>query len=214
MFIVWRGFGWLVPVIFIASFILMQFALKSLIADAYYTSHEWPKIASILIGSVAVALLGYFLNYKKRTILVDEETGKKQKSPSHSLFFIPMEIWAILIPLVFFWAEHNTAEQHAKEVVYIQSPAVNDKYSADFTKIFEGADSEYKYGVMNVVKVLPDGVEVQISEIAYNKKSGVSDDIDWGKANSGSYYASDTTTFSNAELAHYHDEEAIYRVSR
>jgi hypothetical protein len=214
MFIVWRGFGWAVPVIVIAAFILMQLSVNTILGEGYYSSNEWPKTASILIGAALVGLLGYFLNYQKRTVVVDEETGEKHKSSSHALFFIPIEIWAIIIPVVFFWAQHSNAEQHAKEIALIQSPAVNDKYSVDFTEIFEGADNEYKYGVMKVMQVTPGGVEVRISDIAYNKKSGVRSDIMEGKADDDGYYSSNTAAFSHAELAHYHEGEAIYKVSR
>ena len=97
MIIIWRGFGWIVPVIFVAGFVI----LSNTIPD---TLNEWKLAIVIAIPSLIIAIIGYILNHKKRGVLVNQETGKEEKSPSHSLFFVPIELWAIIVPIVFIWA--------------------------------------------------------------------------------------------------------------
>jgi hypothetical protein len=111
----------------------------------------------VVIGAIVIAALGFLVNYKKRTVITDEETGKKQKSPSHTLFLIPIEFWAVLLPVLFLWLQNVTQEKDAVNMSYIENPAINDLYSTDFTKMYEGADKEYKYGMMKVVSTSSTG---------------------------------------------------------
>ncbi len=104
MLIVWRGFGWLVPVIVMAALILSQLSVDSIYGDGFYTANAWPKQAAFVAAAVLVGFLGFFLNHMKRGYLVDEETGEVVgKAPSHSLFFIPVEYWAVIVLALFFW---------------------------------------------------------------------------------------------------------------
>lgn len=76
-------------------------------------------------------------------------------------------------------------------MAFIESPAVNDIYSVDFTEIFTETDPKFKYGTLKVVDVKPDGIEVQAGEMAYDAKSGVRKDVREGKANAQGYYSVD-----------------------
>ena len=102
MLIVWRGYGWLVPIIVVASFLVAQLSVDTVYGEDYYRVHEWPKILAIVTGSILVGLFGFFINYKKREEIIDQLTGKIRKSPAHTLFFIPVEFWAIILPAIFF----------------------------------------------------------------------------------------------------------------
>jgi hypothetical protein len=102
MLVIWRGFGWLIPVIVFGAFLLSQLALNFIFGEGFYKANEWPKVAAIVASSLLIASLGYFLNYKNRQVIIDPESGEKKKSPAHSLFFIPIEIWAVIIPVLFF----------------------------------------------------------------------------------------------------------------
>lgn len=105
MLIVWRGFGWLVPVLAFGVMILSQVVIDALHGDGFYTANAWPKTVAIILAALSVGLLGIYLNHIKRGTIVDEDTGEVLgKSPSHYLFFIPVEYWAIIIPAVFYWA--------------------------------------------------------------------------------------------------------------
>ena len=104
MLIVWRGFGWLVPVIVIAALILTQLAVDAVYGQGFYTANAWPKQAAFIAAAVFVGLLGVFLNHMRRGLLIDEETGEVVgKAPSHTLFFIPVEYWAVIVLALFFW---------------------------------------------------------------------------------------------------------------
>lgn len=105
MLVVWRGFGWLVPVIVIAALILSQLSVDVVYGEGFYTANAWPKQAAFIVAAISVGLLGFFLNHAKRQLLVDEETGEVLgKAPSHSLFFIPIEYWAIIVLALAFWS--------------------------------------------------------------------------------------------------------------
>ncbi len=104
MLIVWRGLGWLVPVLVIAALILTQLAVDAVYGQGFYTANAWPKQAAFIAAAVFVGLLGVFLNHMRRGLLIDEETGEVVgKAPSHTLFFIPVEYWAVIVLALFFW---------------------------------------------------------------------------------------------------------------
>lgn len=105
MLVVWRGYGWLAPVLALGAMILSQVAIDALYGDGFYTENAWPKTAAAIVAALSVGLLGIYLNHIKRGTVVDENTGEVLgKSPSHTLFFIPVEYWAVIILAVFFWA--------------------------------------------------------------------------------------------------------------
>ncbi len=214
MLVIWRGFGWLIPVIVFGTFLLSQIALNSIYGEGFYKANEWPKIVVIVFSSLLIASLGYLLNYKKRQVIIDEESGKKKKSPAHSLFFIPVEAWAVIIPVLFFWMQSYTAETDAKEMAFIESPAVNDVYSVDFTEIFTDTDEKFKYGTLKVVEVKPDGVEVLASDIAYDGKSGVRKDVREGKVNNQGYYSGEPFFISKQYVIELKNQDGIFQVSR
>lgn len=110
MLIVWRGFGWLVSIIALLSFMLMQILSNQAFGEGYYKDNEWTKMAAVVMGAIVIAALGLLVNYKKRTVITDEETGNKQKSSSHTLFLVPIEFWAILLPVLFLWLQNVTLE--------------------------------------------------------------------------------------------------------
>ncbi len=104
MLVVWRGFGWLVPVVIFAALILSQLSVDAVYGDGFYTANAWPKQAAFILAAIFVASLGIFLNHTKRKMLFDEETGEALgKAPSHTLFFIPIEYWAVIVLALLFW---------------------------------------------------------------------------------------------------------------
>ena len=104
MLVVWRGFGWLVPVFVMAALIVSQLSVDAFYGEGFYTANAWPKQAALALAAVSVGLLGFLVNHVKRKVLIDEETGEALgKAPSHSLFFIPIEYWAIIVLAVTFW---------------------------------------------------------------------------------------------------------------
>lgn len=214
MLVIWRGYGWLIPIIVFGGFLLSEIAMDDLYGEGFYQANEWPKILAILVSTVLIGSLGYYFNYKKRQVIVDPETGKKTKSPSHSLFFIPLEAWAIIIPALFVGLEIHTAEIDAKELAFIENPAINDKYLVDFTKLNTDADKTYKYGILKVISIQSNGVEVVVSELAYDKKSGVRKDLKDGKADKPEYYPSESFLIETNYLIELKNTDSIFEVSR
>ena len=106
MLVVWRGFGWTVPVVVFGALILSQLSVDAVYGDGFYTANTWPKQAAFIVAALFVGFLGFFLNHKKRGVLIDEETGEPVgKAPAHSLFFIPIEYWAIIVLALLFWPQ-------------------------------------------------------------------------------------------------------------
>ena len=102
MLIVWRGYGWLVPVVVFGAFILAQISVDALYGEGFYKANTWPKHVGTITAAVLLGGLGYFLNYVRRAWLVDEDTGEViGKAPSHSLFFVPVEYWSVITLVIF-----------------------------------------------------------------------------------------------------------------
>ena len=93
----------MVPVVVFGALILSQLSVDAVYGDGFYTANDWPKQAAFIVAAFSVGLLGFFLNHVRRQVLVDEETGENVgKAPSHSLFFIPIEYWAVItLALIF-----------------------------------------------------------------------------------------------------------------
>jgi len=102
MIIFWRGLGILVPVIFLASFILIPKLSELIFSKENGLSKSDITLISVVFSVLAILMLGYFANYKKRIVEVNSLTGRKIKSPSHTFFFIPIEYWAFIIVLVIY----------------------------------------------------------------------------------------------------------------
>jgi hypothetical protein len=81
----------------------------------------------------------------------------------------------------------------------IEAPAVDDKYIADFSSFLKGVPPQ-TWGVLKVVAVRGDRVELAVSKKAYNKSKGPERDYDNGAANTADYYEAQTLTLPHAAL--------------
>lgn len=74
--------------------------LQTMLGKAYTDTHAWPVGLGVLIGAVAVYLLGLQLNKPGRT-LVDPATGQTViLRRRHTLFWIPLQYLAGIIALI------------------------------------------------------------------------------------------------------------------
>ncbi len=96
--IIWNGLGFLAGVIGFGFMIATQYLTGLAFDDqSYYQAHGWPKMAACFAAAVPVYFLGHYLNVKRARVLMDPETGEDVVlANKHSLFFIPMQHWAIL----------------------------------------------------------------------------------------------------------------------
>lgn len=100
MIFIWRGVGILVPIIFVLSFVVSYWLIDFL--GITFPEDFDRKIIPVLVFALTTGVLGYWINYKKRIVEVNHFTGKKDKSPCHSFFFIPVEYWALIVPAMLF----------------------------------------------------------------------------------------------------------------
>ena len=214
MFSIWKGRGWIAPVIFIACFVDIQLIVDHFLGDGFYKDNRWVKLVALAVVALVVGIIGFILNRRDRIISIHPETGKKTRSPAHTLLFLPIEVWAVIVPFVFLSLDYFNAVQENKTLAYLEQPKVNDIYSVDFAKIFKNEDPVYKYGTMVVVAVDPNLVSVQSSTHAYDGKSGVRKDLHNGSAKEAYYYASEVTPFNIRELLKFYESGAIYSVHR
>lgn len=212
--IIWRGYGWLIPVIVFLAFLCAQLGVERILGEGYYGENEWPKYAAIAVSTVLIAALGHRFNYVKRGVIIDEETGESRKSSSHTLFFIPIEFWAVIVLVGGSWFLVESEKDRNLEVQFISAPAINDMYETDFTKVFEESDTEYKFGIMKVVSIDGDQIAVMLSETFYNKRSGPKQDISELKTSKPDYFSGDLLYFLIDELLELQKSNGIYNVER
>jgi hypothetical protein len=102
MIIIWRGLGFIVPIIAIACFFVTQLATTSIFQDdRYYTEHGWPKLFAFWLAAVLVGIIGLLLSRKGTKIYIDKATGEEiVMRPNHSFFFIPVLYWAPILVIL------------------------------------------------------------------------------------------------------------------
>ena len=80
MLIIFRGLGFLVPLIGIAALL----ATQAIVGSGYYDAHGWPKFAAGVVAGLLILLIGIGINK-------DRPSGN-----NHTFFFIPVEAWGVL----------------------------------------------------------------------------------------------------------------------
>jgi hypothetical protein len=94
MFIVWSGFGFLVPVLF---FLIL------IIAESIGLSKLNMALSVTIVAPLVIWFTGrYFNNPANDKIVIDKETGQEIRliSSKHTLFWIQMQWWAVPSTLI------------------------------------------------------------------------------------------------------------------
>ncbi len=100
-FILWSGWGFLVPVLWIGFFVFTQAGLNAIVGPYTYESAEWPKLLAGILSAVTIWFVGRYFNGKPGRTLIDKKTGHEfVVKPRNTFFFIPMEYWAIAVVVV------------------------------------------------------------------------------------------------------------------
>ena len=120
----------------------------------------------------------------------------------------------MIIAILALFVTYTVQQDNAQEAAYIEQPAINDLYIVDFTKIFTDTDPKYKYGILRIKQISSGQAEFQVSQIAYNKTSGVRKDIREGKTSSDSYYDSEPFYIDISKLKTMKDTRAINSIER
>lgn len=215
MIVVWRGLGILVPVIGIAVWLVCEFTVDAALGDGYYRGNSWPMYCTLGLVSVALGAMGYVLNHRLRNDIEDPETGAiLGKPPSHSLFFLPIEYWAILIPVVALWSQSSAAKQDQQDAKYLEAPISGDVYVTDFSETFDDIDQQHKWGVLRVHRVRDYNVHVKIGSMGYGLPLGAFKAVQDGEDQAPGYYVHEMISLRRDELQGLKETGVINEVVR
>lgn len=98
MFIIWRGYGFLVPIITIV--------VGGLVSGVTSVIFNRVPLLGMCLGTLASAAVIWFVGNKlnnpaKARVMIDKQTGQEfLLKQNHSLFFIKMQYWAYPIALI------------------------------------------------------------------------------------------------------------------
>jgi len=214
MLIIWKGIGWSVLLIFIVLYIGTDITVDEIYGEGYSDEHVWHIYLSTISSAILVAFLGYWFNHKKRQLIIDEKTGESHLSTRHSLFFISVEYWAIILPVFIAYMSYNSVQENEQTKTYLSSPQFADIYVVDFNRIMDDYKQKYPYGALKVISVEKEYIEVIPSEIVHNLSSGPKNDIRDGKTEQPNYFSQLPFPLVRAELHELHQKEIIIFVSR
>ncbi len=98
--IVWSGFGFLALLLPIVTVFITTAVANATGGPLYSTLHHWPGAVGAILGAGLVYLASVKLETPGRT-LVDPATGQAVVlRRRHTLFWIPLRFWAIVIAVV------------------------------------------------------------------------------------------------------------------
>jgi len=214
MLLIWRGYGWLTPIIafvaMIVTFIIISFTFEDYLAK----DSDIPLAISIIVSSLLVGMFGLSVN-KKLKRLIDPETGEEHITPSHALFFIPIQYWAIIMPLFLFSGKLISDGRKAENIYAIEHATVGDVYHINLTKIFEEESSDYKYSLMKLVTINPEwGHAFVIARAGYRKRRYVRELLRDGDDKKENFYFDSHHTYTVKELLELHDAGAIQQIDQ
>jgi hypothetical protein len=85
--LIWQGWGLLAAVLPVAMVIVL---------DRIMGRSDWSSLVAVVLGAVVLWFLGRYLNSKADKKYIVPETGEEVVLVKrHTLFFIPMQYWAI-----------------------------------------------------------------------------------------------------------------------
>ncbi len=95
--IVWSGFGFLALLLPVVTIFVTAAVANVTGGPLYSTLHHWPGAVGAILGGALVYLASMKLDTPGRT-LVDPATGQAVVlRRRHTLFWIPLRFWAIII---------------------------------------------------------------------------------------------------------------------
>lgn len=97
--IIWSGLGFLVAVIVFGFSLALNLAFDAWQGEGFYTAHKWPFAISLFLSAITCWFVGSALRKRTSQTVIDKATGQEivLDRSNHSLFFIPMHIWAPIL---------------------------------------------------------------------------------------------------------------------
>ena len=97
--LIWKGKGWIVFVVTFVGSLAAQLITQSVTHDKnYYLINPYPFSISLIISATIVFFINKNIEAKAYDInLSEDENNQKNYSIKHSLFFIPIKFWALIL---------------------------------------------------------------------------------------------------------------------
>ena len=102
--LVWKGWGFLALLIPLIASWTVGFSLNSFYGEGFYQQSAWAMPLTIGLTAIPVTLIGIKLSKKRARTLIDVDTLEKVEiKPEHSMFWIPLQYWGIIIISLCMW---------------------------------------------------------------------------------------------------------------
>ncbi|WED27190.1 hypothetical protein L3V77_02845 [Vibrio sp. DW001] len=191
MFFIWRGAGWLTPVIVFGTYIAMDFIYSSLSIDKFSSA-----AFSLFVSGILLGLFGYYVNVKQtkkskpecsaNIVTASNSKGKPLTfrfltGRANTLFFVPIQYWsvfAIAISIISYRA--NISDQKLTSQ-FITVPKVGDVYMIDYKIFSDEYKSENSISAWKVHQLLKGEVVFITGDYVYRYASDIVEAIDTGK---------------------------------
>ena len=122
--------------------------------------------------------------------------------------------FAILVGLLAIPVAYGSAQQTAREAGYLAAPAAGDCYVVKLAGFLKSPDPRHPYGVLRVVKVSPDRLELRLGTFAYSQPRGADQAISRGEIGRPDYFTPSPITLATAELQRLKQAHTIQTVRR
>ena len=127
---------------------------------------------------------------------------------------LPTFAGAILVGLLAIPVAYGSAQQTAREAAYLAAPAVGDCYVVRLARFVKSPDPKHPYGVLRVVNVSPNHLELRLGTFAYGQPRGADQAISRSEISRADYFMPNPITLATAELQRLKQEHVIQAVRR
>ena len=101
MLMIWRGLGFLVPIIFFIGVLLTQSIAAAIWGNSVLDRDNLLMAISCFVAAIICYLIGSLFDRKKPKVYIDKETGQEfVVKKTHSFFFIPLKTWGFILPII------------------------------------------------------------------------------------------------------------------
>lgn len=222
MFFIWRGVGWLVPLITFGSFLMMELIGNAYHEDAYDEMVVFKAIATVM-STLLIALLGYRVNIKQvpsdesssQMIMNEKKSIKRVFTGRKSTFmFIPVQYWALIIAVFSIWGYNDYLTENELTKTYLKKPKIGDIYIVDLDKLFESYNDKISFSAWRFNDISDNNLEFIISDYAYKNQYHVEKALREGGVIPMNAEKDDMRSISFDALEELFDEHSIVRVIR
>ena len=210
----WRRLGWLVPVILAAVFVGGQLGLNAVKGWGFYESTPLVKPILATLAALLIGISGYVLNSRSAAGYLHESTGKRIDAPSHTFFFVRMELWALIIPVLFIFPHFNELRTYNAQTSYMEDPAVGDIYIVNFREIGLPYGKGFEHGVLKIDAVEDETVTFLVNELLYPKSDSIKYEVENGQVDEPVYYSDQKLELPRSSLTGLREDGIIHSVIR